>query len=331
MAKKKQKSGVLVALVALLLLGGAISFTKNFKIDDSNPGNIVTNVESKGVKVKKLASGTNSEGQAYVTYSYTVTPDYATNKNIIIKTLAFTDSSVSENPADFVNVTIDSSSSTFTVTQLADFSHQLTLTLAAEANIAVTCDVTIDCKQKWLGFTDETEFSIVNNNQNVTQSQIDSNMVGLVDGGYSDVYTIEIEHPTATIKSRTLIGAYEAYSNTKNAVDFIVGDVNVLESNDTELTVFNTHLERYLDGGQFSFNNGSYLKDSVNSNWSDEKKLEIKNYSYFGHKIVEDITFILNDQEQTFRFNTFLYYYTSSFGISIAPTAISAEQSQIIF
>lgn len=331
MKKINFKKLLAFAFIPLLLLGG-LGISNIIKNSDNkiNDGEILTDVISNGVTVKKLSSGTNDNGQSYVTYSYTVTPDYATNKNIFVKTLAFTDLSVDDNPSAYVNVSINNSASTFTVTQLAAFSNQLTLTLASEADITVTCDVTIDCKQKWLGFTTVNEFEFYfSQTGSTTLSGYDSNLRNSVDGGYSDIYTIPLTTSQASI-SREVVEVNECYSNNTSS-GYVVSYDDLLTTSDEETLVLKSHVDSLLDGGSFNFNNCYSLKDPINNTWSDEKKLEIMNYKYYGFRVVEDATCTLYGETKTFRLYTYWYYYVSGLNISISPTALSVENNQVIF
>ena len=328
MSKQIKRKSIILGLTTMLLFGGlGVWSTQKTMLPN---GDLVTNETSKGVTVKKLSSGTNSEGQTYVTYSYTVTPDYATNKNIVVKSLEFTDTSVEDTPSKYVDVKIDNSSSTFTVTQLADFSNQLTLTLASQINSAATAVIKIDCKQKWLGFTSQEEYTFYNSNNEVTLSTYDTKLAGLIDAGYTDTYTIEIEHLQPGVKNREIIAAYECYSNSLKG-DYVTTENDILTTTDEQLLIFRTYVNKYLNGDQFNFNDVMLFKNEINEKWSDSKKLEIMNYEYYGFCVVQDITITVNGQEKTFRVKTYLAYYASSFSITIKPTSLTVEQNQIIF
>ena len=328
MSKQIKRKSIILGLTTMLLFGGLGVWSTQKMISPN--GDLVTNETSKGVTVKKLSSGTNSEGQTYVTYSYTVTPDYATNKDIVVKSLEFTDTSVEDTPSKYVDVKIDNSSSTFTVTQLADFSNQLTLTLASQINSAATAVIKIDCKQKWLGFTEQEEYTFYNSSSSATQSSYDIQLAGLVDAGYTDTYTIEIEHPQASVINRETLAAYECYSNSLNG-DYVTTANDILSSSDEQLVIFKKYASNYINGKQFSFNDSTVFRNEINEKWTDEKKLEIMNYKYYGFCIVQNVTMSLNNQEKIIKVKTYLSYYVSSFSITIKPTSLTVEQNQIIF
>lgn len=328
MSKQIKKKTLIIGSTVMLLFLGVGVWSSNIT---SLPNNgLVTEEKSKGVTVKKMSAGTNEQGQAYVTYSYTITPDYTTNKNIVVKSLAFTDGSVEDTPSNYVTVSIDNNASTFTVVQLADFSKQLSLTLASQSDESVTAVITIDCKQKWLGYTANTEYTFYNSSNNSTRDSTDNQLLNLSNQGYSEVYTIAINQLRPSVDSRTTVAAYECYSNSLTS-DFVTTENDILTTSNEELTIFKSYAEKYAEGGQFSFNDAMILKTNVNNKWSDEKKLNIMNYKYYGFCIEEDVTLTLYNQKKTVRVKTFLAYYVSSFSLSINPTSLTVEQNQIIF
>ncbi len=328
MSKQIKKKTLIIGSTFMLLLLGVGTWSK--KIINLPTSGLVTGEKSKGVEVKKISSGTNDEGKSFITYSYTVTPDYATNKNVVVKSLAFTDTDVEDTPSNYVLVSIDNSASTFTVVQLSDFSHQLTLTLASQADTSVTAEITIDCKQKWLGFTSKTEYTFYNSSNSSTRDTTDNQIITQSNKGYSETYTIAIDHLRPSIETRSTVAAYECYSNSLTS-DFVTTQNNILTTRDNELTIFKTYAEKYLRGEQFSFNDAMLLKNNINSKWSDEKKLSIMNYKYYGFCVEEDITLTLYSKKHTVRTKTYLAYYVSSFSLAINPTSLTVEQNQIIF
>ncbi len=323
----KKKSLIVGSTIMLLFLGLGVWSKSNTFLPNNG---LVTEEKTKGVSVKKISSGTNEKGQAYVTYSYTLTPDYATNKNIVVKSLEFTDGSVEDTPSKYVSVSIDNSASTFTVVQLADFANQLSLTLASQSDTNVTAVITIDCKQKWLGFSSQIEYTFYNSSNASTRDSTDNQLLNLSNQGYSKVYTIAINQLRPSIDSRTTVAAYECYSNSLTS-DFTTTTNDILTTSDEELTIFKSYAEKYASGGQFSFNDAMILKTNVNNKWSDEKKLNIMNYKYYGFCIEEDVVLTLYNQTQTVRVKTYLAYYVSSLSLAINPVSLIVEQNEIVF
>lgn len=328
MSNKINKKTIIYSIITLLLFS-SIGVTKIFKDDHGINNDLQTGVSTQGMKIKMLEQGTNDEGRSYVTYSYEVTPDYATNKNIAVKSLNYSNSDLND-ANEYVEVEIDNNNSKFTVTKLQDFDKQIKLTLMCEGDNSVTADVLIDCKQRWLGFSNVDETAFHNTSYNAVKlDSYDNELFSIVDGGYSSIYTIPLTKETATIKERTTIKVVEVYSNSNNA-DFVELDENILTSENVEVTVLKSQIENFIGGSEFNLNNSMFIKNDINQKWSDQKKLEIKEYKFYGFKLTQDVTFLLYGEEHTIQVNYYMTYYVSSLSLTIKPTSLEIESNQII-
>jgi hypothetical protein len=163
-----------VLAVGTLALGAVYALNPNFKKtaddwitsvivhDSTSVSNSVSESGSESVQpelaVRQLASGTDEQGHAYITFSYTLTPSNTTWTNIVAS-LAWKEIGVTDVIANFLSSSVDLEAKTITVTCLAPFSNVAELTIKCETHPSIKTKVEIHCGQKFLGFNELSQGS----------------------------------------------------------------------------------------------------------------------------------------------------------------------------
>lgn len=132
-----------IKLLSALLLLSASAFSiagcNNINVNMQTEENIVCH----GLNIKRLSSGTDGSGHPYQTFSFTTSAVYL--KTATTATITFADNRA--NGSNYLTASVNNANKTCTVTCLAPFNSQATLTLR---NGSATGTVTIDYKQKYL-------------------------------------------------------------------------------------------------------------------------------------------------------------------------------------
>ena len=149
MAKKKNNNiiPVIVALglVTIAVVSGiSIYSAYNKSISTETTGGMQTNItEVQGINIRRLTSGTDGSGNPYQTFQYETVPTYT--KNACNVTLSFQDGR--NNPTDYLTLVHNAESRTVTVTCLAAFDSQATISFTSGN---ASADVTVDYYQKFI-------------------------------------------------------------------------------------------------------------------------------------------------------------------------------------
>lgn len=156
------------ALAAAAALGASYHYSSGFRswlesnlngsqdsggTDESGDtvGNVDIAIESHGIGVKFLNTTTDGQGNVVKTFSYSIEPSDATDKDVLA-TIGWVDTGVSDPIGNYLTVALDSAASTVSVTCKAAFSHQAALKLVSDWQPPVSATVTIDYVKKFLGF-----------------------------------------------------------------------------------------------------------------------------------------------------------------------------------
>ena len=189
-------------------------------------GNMTAEVKATGMQVKRLSSVTNEQGHVTNTYSYSISPENATRKEMTIS-IAWN----GEKQADIgevLTVAIDSSAQTFSITKLQDFDVQAKATIQSTANEDVKAEILVDCKQVFLGLkgdVDQDLCQILTDTDSVNLyfiTALGANLAGV--GNLSSVYTIplvgdwSIMNPSATFHGYITGNSRETMVDTGMAI-----------------------------------------------------------------------------------------------------------------
>lgn len=363
-----------VLAVGTLALGAVYALNPNFKktaddwitsviVHDSTSGSeSVSESGSESVQpelaVRQQASGTDEQGHAYITFSYTLTPSN-TSYTDIVATLSWKQHTVSDVIADFLSASVNREAKTITVTCLAPFSNVAELTIKSERQTSLQAKVEIHCGQKFLGFYESVmrgdyfyntqSYEIEN-----SQGQLDFNnaMWGIdvfssVSKGFTETFTDPI-NTTPTINwSR----------NIEKQIQFIVGYGNDLtmpgsfdELNATDypfkLTMVNSKLQSATKtlvttlfdedsfGGAGSVAHPyAELVDSVQADinyWSLEAR-EALDYNMIGISYPISYSATIAGQSKTIDANIVLMFDISDFTLTVPLSGISPEVPSITF
>lgn len=202
------------------------------------------------VQIKLLTTGTDADGNETRTFSYTITPDNATNK-AITTSLAWTDSTVTDAISSYYSVSVDATAMTITVTMKQRTSHQATLTVASAANPSLTSKLTIDVMRHMTkleansayagrGVTfiktlsdDATNYVHYGINKYDipyfdvagTKTTMEAAITKTYDNVYSTVPTGVSQAATAAFVSSSVMFSYITGANTSSEVDYDFGSI----------------------------------------------------------------------------------------------------------
>lgn len=238
--KKKTKIGaVLCCSTALVSILGGYLLTKNLGLfnwggqvinqNENQSSELETTQTTEHMSVMLMNKVSNQDGTVSYTYTFAVSPDSSTRKDIS-GTLAFSDDF--EGIDDYLSFSIDNLNSTFTVTKKADFSHQAILSLSCNADPSVKATITFDCKQYFKGFNDVTEKTyrqlLTENNSLLFNGIKNDGALTINASNFSTVYTI----PTNT--------NYRVEEITVTNLKYITGD-DIENMSDSGLTIDNNY------------------------------------------------------------------------------------------
>lgn len=138
------------------------------KIDDGFSSEMV--IQDFGIQVKRLSTGTNSNGKDYVTMSYEIAPAYTAQKSISISCRWKSAANQAELQSidNYLGVSIDNYDQTFTVTKLQDLPALAIVKLQSTFDESIYAEVEVHQRQKFLGFSNTTTLQ---------KAQVDSSMV----------------------------------------------------------------------------------------------------------------------------------------------------------
>ena len=140
--KNKKIACIALTMVGLMAMTGC---NVNNLVDTGSDVDLPTTVTSiSGINVKRMSSGTDTNGFAYQEYSYSVFPETASNLGMSAS-VTFADSRT--DGANYLGVTVNTTNKTFRITCYAAFNSVATVRLQAIAGDAYA-DVQVDYRQK---------------------------------------------------------------------------------------------------------------------------------------------------------------------------------------
>lgn len=137
--KKILTTGIIVVASLTMIAGGLI--LDNFK---DNQSNVETEIINNGIKLYLLSESENLEGETIKTFSYTITPEDATNQDIKIAVQY----KGGGNCEDKVTATIDIEKKLVTVTCLEAFDKEIEIILTSLDNPAISGKVLVNYLKK---------------------------------------------------------------------------------------------------------------------------------------------------------------------------------------
>ena len=149
---KEKKIGIIASLIGIitLSLGGVITSSNvkkenNTIKEEANSSGLQADLKGNGIQLK-LNARTNQGEYIVDTYSFTITPENATNQNVSA-TASYVDGSEYDNA---VEVSVDNQTKTIElrVKELVGFDKQIKVVVVSESNPDVTATMTLDFTKK---------------------------------------------------------------------------------------------------------------------------------------------------------------------------------------
>ena len=327
--KKKTKIGAMLCCsTALVSILGGYLFMRNSSIFNFNNqasdiekknDNIETTIEAEKMTVKHLTTVYNRNGTISYTYSYIITPNNATHQNINGE-LSFIDGT--QGVEDYLTFSINQETKQFTITKLADFSHQARLTLRAVTDPNVYANVTIDCKQHFLGYNstvEKTYTKVLTSGDPIVYDEIADDGARSVNAtNFSTEFTI----PTTEHWSVSNVRVYDKKYISGNTEDEMMNvDLTIDES-------FAFYDETFTDEFTLQDLYDMVLTDSAL--FSDEQIAECSHKKLFGIWYIYEFTYLTAGVEKTLNSRMFVYTNTSNLNLG-NPTKIEVEEPNVVF
>ena len=146
--KKKRLTALALAILASAALGSCANQAQQQEDPRVESGLILS---ERGIHIKKLSTGTDSNGKEYVVLGYTTDPVNTTHTRFDVG-VSFKESGATGSPTDYVSATIDTANKTVRITKLADFSDVIVVTITDAWDNTKSASVEVHLKQKFLGW-----------------------------------------------------------------------------------------------------------------------------------------------------------------------------------
>ena len=329
--KKKTKIGtVLCCSTALVSIMGGYLLGKNlnlfnfkdvsiFQKEENNSSELETNIDAEDMSVKLLNKTVNQDGSTSYTYSYVITPESSTRKDISGQ-LSFVDNT--EGVSNYLTFSIDVTNMTFTITKHADFSHQAQLVLSCNANPSINATITLDCKQHFLGYSNVNQKNyqyLLDEDDVVTIDYLKNDGANEIDAdNFSTEYTI----PTDTAWRVSGINVTSYVYLTGNDVD---------DMDDAPLVIDNTYsIRSYRFAQDFSIDNIQELLNLDTPVMPETRALEFSNNAYFGVRYNLAISYNTANVIKVFNATVTMLASTADLEFNL-PETLTVEESHIIF
>lgn len=187
-------TGIIACTLASVGVGAGFIINNNDSNDPVNDNeNLITEViNSNKLNVKKVKAGLDSNNLEYITFSYSIEPEGCEEE---IKCTALFSSGA--DASDTLDVSIDSTAKTITVTCKQAFSKQIILDIAIANDSSIHTEITIDYKQRVTGvsFSDTTsgyDFDFATNGI----GGYTCNLIDYIKLELSEVYTVAASNLT---------------------------------------------------------------------------------------------------------------------------------------
>lgn len=146
-----QKSKLLIMACSALLAAGLCSCGETTVPPNQDASETGLVVHEAGIKIKKMSTGTDTDGNPYVVVGYSVTPADTTHVHFLVD-VDFQDSDATGTATDYVVATIDESAKTVTIKKIQDFDQVVLVTITDMVDTTKTASVEVHLKQKFLGW-----------------------------------------------------------------------------------------------------------------------------------------------------------------------------------
>ncbi len=147
----KKKSKILLTLLIGLLSLSAIGFgTYHIVKNNDNPvvetddSGVSTSIRSEGIKIRLLSTQTNQDQSVVKTFSYSIEPSNATNKEVTV-TSAYLDGSDS---STVISTSVDTATQTIAVTCKGAFKQKIVVKIVSVDNPNAYAEVTLNYVKK---------------------------------------------------------------------------------------------------------------------------------------------------------------------------------------
>ena len=329
--KKKTKVGaVLCCSTALLSILGGYLFTKTTglfnwggpiieRVENQESSELETTEEVDNMAIKLMNKVTNQDGSTSYTYTFTITPETSTRKDIS-GTLAFNDNS--EGIEDYLTFTIDNQNGTFTITKKADFNKRAKLVLTCNADPSVKATITLDCKQYFKGFSDVSEKTyrkqLTEQDSVLINSIKNDGAIEINASNFSTVYTIPV---------RT---NYRVEEMVVSGVNYLTGD-DINNMSDAGLTVDSNYAISAVD-----FKENFTLQNFYDAVYSDSAlmpgttALTLSQAELFGVGYDLTLTYNVANVIKVYTAHMVVVADTDDLDFGV-PTGLSVESSSIAF
>ena len=327
--KKKTKIGtVLCCSTALLTILGGYLLSNNTGLfnwnnqtaeKDNVGGELQTSETVENMSVALMNKTVNQDGSTSYVYTFTVTPDSSTRKDIS-GTLSFVDGT--QGIEDYLSFSIDQVNSTFTIVKKADFSHQARLVLSCNADPSVKATINLDCKQYFKGYSNVSEKTykkILSDEDSVLINSIKNDGATEINASnFSTVYTVGVYTGHRVEEMHATVTGY------------LTGD-DIDNMSDSGLTITNNHAISQVD-----LTEDFTLEDLQEAVYADSAlmpgtdALTFSQSDYFG--VAYDITMVYNTASVLKTYTAHMIAVASTddldFGV---PTGLTVESSSVVF
>lgn len=322
----------LLILICFVLLVGSVALVSdgftNWDLDYESSLSIKENTVS--MKVKLLREGKDENGHDYQEYNYSVLPTDTTNKNVILKEKKWSKTS-SLNIDEYLTVEINNTNSTFKITSLKASSTQATIILCCQEDENVKAQMTIDWRQKWLGYNQENpKVNLFDLKKNCPTS------VSIVDDSLAHkigIYDSSSDYTIARDVTYTVNRGSVTYSTFK--ANTISNNVTIVD-NPNQITSYAEYSSEVID--RTFFGNYSLLYEDLctgifkdTSEWSNSRRIEILRYKYYGYKIVYNCTFKCEQVTKQQEVELYFFLEVSDLGVNVLPQSLVLDVENIIF
>ncbi len=146
-----KKSKLLIMACSLLLTAGLCSCGETTVPPTQDASETGLIVHEAGIKIKKLSTGTDTDGKPYIVVGYSVTPADTTHVHFLVD-VDFQDANAVGTATDYVTATIDESAKTIKIKKVQDFNQIVLVTITDMVDTTKTASVEVHLKQKFLGW-----------------------------------------------------------------------------------------------------------------------------------------------------------------------------------
>lgn len=155
MARKNKKNNKLkksvLLVMGLFLCGGVLATLNNYEKNNpviSNPAEDVK-VVNQGIKIRMLSTSTNDNGEEDKVFTYSISPENATNQSVTL-TLSYIDGS---DCSSVMEASLNEDDKEITLSCKGAFSKQIKLVITSKDNSSATATITMDYVKKLKAIT----------------------------------------------------------------------------------------------------------------------------------------------------------------------------------